>query len=157
MQELTDQAAEAGHVQKVERLEFMYKGGPGMGGPGMGVQSADVDADLMGEKKFEAPAGAEKACATLGLTLGGGEFFPGTKRRITAVMADRPCPTRRRESGGIRDEDGRRVPGGFRLATPGAGPRGRSAPVPRDFVPSSGPRHALSSHRSEGCCAALEC
>ncbi|KAH8075626.1 L-cystine transmembrane transporter [Aureococcus anophagefferens] len=58
---------------------------------------------------FEAPAGAEKACAALGLTLGGGEFFPGTKRRVTAVMADRPCPTRRRESGGIRDEDGRRV------------------------------------------------
>ena len=57
MQELTDQAAEAGHVQKVERLEFMYKGGPGMGGPGMGVQSEDVDAYLMGEKKFEAPAG----------------------------------------------------------------------------------------------------
>ena len=57
MQELTDQAAEAGHVQKVERLEFMYKGGPGMGGPGMGVPSEDADAYLMGEKRFEAPGG----------------------------------------------------------------------------------------------------
>ena len=62
MQELTDQAAEAGHVQKVERLEFMYKGGPGMGGPGMGgpgmgVPSEDADAYLLGEKRFEAPGG----------------------------------------------------------------------------------------------------
>ena len=32
-------------------------------------------------------------------------------------------------------EDGRRGPGGFRLATPGAGPRGRSAPVPGDYRP----------------------
>ena len=39
---------------------------------------------------FDAPAGADAACAT----LGGGEFFPGTKRRVTVVMADRPCPTR---------------------------------------------------------------
>ena len=57
MRELTDQAVEAGHVQKVERLEFMYKGGPGMGGPGMGVPSEDADAYLLGEKKFEASGG----------------------------------------------------------------------------------------------------
>ena len=61
-QELTDQAAEAGHVTKQERLEFMYKGGPGMGGPGfgmggapMGIQSEDQDAYLLGEKKYVAP------------------------------------------------------------------------------------------------------
>ena len=44
-------------MQKVERLEFMYKGGPGMGGPGMGVPSEDADAYLLGEKRFEAPGG----------------------------------------------------------------------------------------------------
>lgn len=59
--ELTDQAASAGHVAKQERLEFMYKGGPGMGGPGVGVggavgiQSEDADAYLLGERKYVAP------------------------------------------------------------------------------------------------------
>ena len=93
MQELTDQAAEAGHVQKVERLEFMYKGGPGMGGPGMGVQSEDVDAYLMGEKKFEAPAGDDAlararatrpgACSPRTRTLRRRRARPGTSSTRT--------------------------------------------------------------------------
>jgi hypothetical protein len=61
MQEFTEQAAAAGHFEKIERLEFMYKGGPGMGGPGMsgtGVPSEDSEAYLLGEKKFQAPEDA---------------------------------------------------------------------------------------------------
>ena len=48
LQELQMQAAEAGHIDKVERLEFMYKGGPM-------TTEADTDAYLLGERKFEAP------------------------------------------------------------------------------------------------------
>ena len=47
LQELQMQAAEAGHIDKVERLEFMYKGGP--------MTSEDQDAYLLGEKKYEPP------------------------------------------------------------------------------------------------------
>ena len=52
LQELQMQAAEAGHIDKVERLEFMYKGGP--------MQAAeDMNAYFSGEKKWVPPKDTE--------------------------------------------------------------------------------------------------
>ena len=52
LQELQMQAAEAGLIVKVERLEFMYKGGP--------MQAAeDMNAYFSGEKKWVPPKDTE--------------------------------------------------------------------------------------------------
>eukprot|EP00227_Mantoniella_beaufortii_P011626 CAMPEP_0197576320 /NCGR_PEP_ID=MMETSP1326-20131121/1384_1 /TAXON_ID=1155430 /ORGANISM="Genus nov. species nov., Strain RCC2288" /LENGTH=202 /DNA_ID=CAMNT_0043139215 /DNA_START=135 /DNA_END=740 /DNA_ORIENTATION=+ len=51
LQELQMQAAEAGHLDKVERLEFMYKGGP----KSASEQKKEDDEYLLGEKKYVAP------------------------------------------------------------------------------------------------------
>ena len=52
LQELQMQAAEAGHIDKVERLEFMYKGGPLMNAA---EKSREEEAYLLGEKKYVPP------------------------------------------------------------------------------------------------------
>ena len=52
LQELQMQAAEAGHIDKVERLEFMYKGGPLMSAA---EKSREEEAYLLGEKKYVPP------------------------------------------------------------------------------------------------------
>lgn len=52
LQELQMQAAEAGHIDKVERLEFMYRGGPMMS---TAEKTQEEEAYLLGEKRYQPP------------------------------------------------------------------------------------------------------
>ena len=72
LQELQMQAAEAGHIDKVERLEFMYKGGPLMSAA---EKSREEEAYLLGEKKYVPPKEEDqlkKAAAAGGALLADG-------------------------------------------------------------------------------------
>lgn len=73
LQELQMQAAEAGHIDKVERLEFMYKGGPAM--MSAKEKSQEEEAYLLGEKTYQAPPEENefaKAAAAPGALLADG-------------------------------------------------------------------------------------
>mmetsp|Transcript_9837 Transcript_9837/g.40314 ORF Transcript_9837/g.40314 Transcript_9837/m.40314 type:complete len:211 (-) Transcript_9837:48-680(-) len=72
LQELQMQAAEAGHIDKVERLEFMYKGGPLMSAA---EKSREEEGYLLGEKKYVPPKEEDqlkKAAAAGGALLADG-------------------------------------------------------------------------------------
>ena len=147
MQELTDQAAEAGHVQKVERLEFMYKGGPGMGGlgmggPGMGVPSEDADAYLLGEKRFEAPgattpwrARARRAREPARRAPGGGE-----ERNLEQAQLGPTADDARPGAGGAEGDH----------EEPGGAARARAARRARATAPGKEGKEARAEGGEEG-------